>query len=109
MKPAYHRLKEGLRERVGTRGFPTALACAAAAVLSPTLTLIKVTLFHGTLRHPAWLLLTPAFALLAKLFIGVDWLVAKQWTRVLLVSALLVAASLELVYLGHLLGIKLPI
>ena len=98
-----------MRARVGRRGFPTALACALAAILPPTLTLMKVTFFHGRLHHPAWLLLTPAFALLAKLFIGVDWIVAKRLPRVLLVAALLVCASLEILWLGRLLGIRLPI
>ncbi len=80
-KATFHRFEKGLQARVGQCGYPTALACAAAAILPTTLTLVKVTPFHGTLHHPSVLLLTPAFTFLSELFVDVDWLIAKATPR----------------------------
>jgi len=108
VKAAFERFEKILGAKVGDRGFPIALACALVAILTPTLSLAK-TLLGGHVQHLGWLVLTPIFALLAKLFAGIDWIVVHRFTHILLVSALLVAATLEVLFLGHLLGVKLAL
>src|SRR4051812_33552794 len=97
-----------LGARLGDRGFPLAVACAVVAILTPTFALIK-TLLGGHVQHLGWLILTPVFAMLAKLLAGIDWLHSRKPMRALLVGAILVAATLETIYLGHLLGVSLGI
>ncbi|RYG39444.1 hypothetical protein EON81_00985 [bacterium] len=108
MRKLFSRLEEVLGRRVGDRGFPIALTCALVAILTPTLALIKTGL-GGHVQHLGWLVLTPIFALLAKLFAGIDWIVTHQARRVLLIGVLVIAASAEILYLGHLLGVHLGV
>ncbi|RYG46320.1 hypothetical protein EON79_10450 [bacterium] len=84
------------------------MGCALVAILTPTLSLIKVA-FGGQVHHLGWLILTPIFAVLAKLFASVDWIVTHRARRTVLVAVLLLAASGEVLYLGHLLGVKLGV
>lgn len=104
MRDWLHALEARLGERVGGRALWVSLACALVAIATPTYAIV-LSMLGGHPNHLGWIALTPVFAVLAKLFAAVDWLVVHRFRRVLLTIALLSAGALEIVYLSHLIGI----
>lgn len=108
MRDWVHALEARLGKRVGGHAIWVSLTCALVAIATPTYA-VTLTMLGGHPNHLGWVALTPVFAVLAKLFAAVDWLVVHRFRRVLLTIALLSAGALEIVYLGHLIGVHLAL
>ncbi len=104
IKERFHRFEKKLAARFGEKGFGLALACALFALVTPTYAL-TLALLGRPVQHLGWIILTPIFALLAKVFATIDWVSVRHFGRVSLIGLFILGSTLEVTYLGHLLHV----